>query len=650
MFPTIAEYNQVIKTHGTDAFRSLHGLSFVPSRTLPVKIYSYGSGAYAVVFKAKAQSKEYAIRCFISADNETLDRYRSISNYLEGINESWCTEIEILEDEIDVHGRYYPVVKMEWVNGQLLNKYISDNLHNDTILTKLQEQIVKVSDSLEKHSIGHGDIQCGNVLVTKDSSGNPVIKLIDYDGLYIPEFANKTNLEHGRSEFQHPKRTQAYYNEKIDRFSFWVILCALEALKYDKSLWLEVMQGGYNTLDNLLFTGEDFKNFRNSKLVQRLYNLNKPALSFYLNSLEYFCKSPVSSVDKPILYSIEQSIAPKNVNKTETLAEANPEASQGDRLSSRFIEILSSPAGATVLKSTLQKIGETPLKIDKEQYLGKTLIISYGSQVKQRTITDSLRRIDINFSKEQPISPVRNKYKSETQPASHINSPTYVHISSSPKTNITPTVRKKDYTSTIIWSLLAVIIFGTIAVADFKSDTNEEIAYETEETTVEETVVDTTAVEVDTTDTNAISFLDYTKTLGEIYQSPSSSSYLDDNGHSATQAMLQFFWALSNNDCDAVWLKTFIQEWEDKGKDDFCDYYNFGGINDAYIEKANSIQQTESQGVFRVNYSTIHPYSGMKCYQQDIKLEKINFTDGTTTWMITEMKNIVTPYSCEYVD
>ena len=92
--------------------------------------------------------------------------------------------------------------------------------------------------------------------------------------MYIPEFNNKINLERGRAEFQHPNREYIKFDEKIDRFSFWVILCALEALKFNKEFWKESTQGGYNSLDNLLFTSADFKNFSTSKLVNNLYSLN----------------------------------------------------------------------------------------------------------------------------------------------------------------------------------------------------------------------------------------------------------------------------------------------------------------------------------------------------------------------------------------
>ena len=80
------------------------------------------------------------------------------------------------------------------------------------------------------------------------------------------------------------------------------MLTALEALKYDKALWKEVMQGGFNTLDNMLFRAEDFKNTGNSRLFARLYSLNQPVLNYYLNNLRSFSDGGIHAITPPVLY------------------------------------------------------------------------------------------------------------------------------------------------------------------------------------------------------------------------------------------------------------------------------------------------------------------------------------------------------------
>ena len=138
MFPTIAQYNQTIQRSGSNAFTILRGLNFIPSRNDPVRIFNFGAGSFAVIFKAKDAYDTYAVRCFLSVVPETIERYKKISNYLKNINASWLTGIRLLENEINVNGRFYPVLRMDWVDGKLLNDYVGGILHYNQLLTYLQ--------------------------------------------------------------------------------------------------------------------------------------------------------------------------------------------------------------------------------------------------------------------------------------------------------------------------------------------------------------------------------------------------------------------------------------------------------------------------------------------------------------------------------
>jgi len=240
MFPTLSEYNKTIQVQGANAFRTLNNIFFIPARTTPIKIYSFGSGSFAVVFKALENNKEIAIRCFIGTDINYIERYRKIDNYLKKIEESWKSNVEFIDNEILVGDKYFPVLKMDWVDGLLLEKYIDLNLYNNEILLKLQKQLVKTSRSLEKNKISHGDIQEGNIII-QETNGSPKVKLIDYDGMYIPDFQGEKQIERGRSEYQHPDRASFKFDEKIDRFSFWVILCA-NTLERNYARWFQYFE------------------------------------------------------------------------------------------------------------------------------------------------------------------------------------------------------------------------------------------------------------------------------------------------------------------------------------------------------------------------------------------------------------------------
>ncbi len=229
-YPTIGEYNQAIKAKGGNAFSSLGGITILPSRTLPIAVYLFGSGAYAAVFKGNYYGQTLALRCFLSAENETIKRAKIICDYLRNLNEPWLVKSEFLENEICVNRSYFPVMKMDWIDGKLINQFVTAYLDDNRVLSELQRKLIHISQSLEENRIGHGDIQCGNIIIKGDSQ-NFEVKLIDYDGMYVPQLLGKDSIEKGRSEFQRPGRTLSHFDHEMDRFSFWVIITALEALR-----------------------------------------------------------------------------------------------------------------------------------------------------------------------------------------------------------------------------------------------------------------------------------------------------------------------------------------------------------------------------------------------------------------------------------
>lgn len=394
-YPSIGEYNQVIQKRGGSSFRTLSGINLIPSRTTPIKVYLFGSGAFAAVFKGSINGSTYAIRCFLSAENETIERYIRICNYVSQLNSTWKTECEFIDNEITVNGRNYPVLKMEWINGVLINEFVSQNLSNNNVLSELQNKLVSISEDLEKNKVGHGDLQCGNIVISGYSS-NFQVKLIDYDGMYVPELSFKKSIEKGRSEFQHPKRTLNNFNPEMDRFSFWVMLTALEALKIDKTLWREVMQGGFNTLDNFLFTIQDFLNPNQSALFNRLYKLNSSSLNFYLETLKWLCNSEYSVIPPPALYG-NSSKSSKSIPSEHQ--KYTPNGQSIDRaVSTNKYKIITTNGTASVLTSTFQRLGSTPLELDKQTYEGKLILVSNGKETKRITLNSHQNLIEIEFN------------------------------------------------------------------------------------------------------------------------------------------------------------------------------------------------------------------------------------------------------------
>ena len=86
--------------------------------------------------------------------------------------------------------------------------------------------LLKLSNSLERHKIGHGDIQPGNIIVS-NKGGKLELKIIDYDNMYVPGVKHLSSNELGLPNFQHPARSEHDFIPEIDRFSHITIYLRL---------------------------------------------------------------------------------------------------------------------------------------------------------------------------------------------------------------------------------------------------------------------------------------------------------------------------------------------------------------------------------------------------------------------------------------
>jgi hypothetical protein len=398
-FPNISEYNKSILEHNGFSFRTLRGLNFVPSRSHPIKIYTFGSGSFAVTFRASDGNKDFAIRCFIVPNYEIINRYSSIVTYLNQVNESWKVDTEYYNDEILVNNSYFPIIKMDWVSGLQLNEFIGRHLSNNKLLTTVQSKLVELSQSLERSKVGHGDLQSSNLIVW-ESNEDITLKLIDYDGMYVPAFRGRTIL---KSIFLHPNFDKIEFNERIDRFSIWLLLTAIEALKYDKALWNSPLENGFNNGDNILFEPGMLADFPSSGLYKRLRNLNIRSLNLYLDKLTTYSNLSFdpNNVDKPEIFKSENIFEHPPTKPTSLIS--SPVIIIPPPISTpKSITINSNPEGLPVLieNNVHSQIGLTPLNYSYDQLKNKTIYIKHGKESKQFTFNNYPNDINIVFDVE----------------------------------------------------------------------------------------------------------------------------------------------------------------------------------------------------------------------------------------------------------
>ncbi|MFI8399770.1 hypothetical protein ACIGG5_06000 [Streptomyces sp. NPDC085463] len=235
------------------------------------------SGNFASVFSITAPGgQRYALKCF-TRDSSTLEaRYQAISKQLFGLkhtklSQPWPVSLEYLPRGVLVAGQWYPALKMAWVGGTNLITWIDRNIRNTAAVLGIAERFAALTADLEKIGIAHGDLQHGNLLVAADGT----LRLVDYDGMYVPAFKGQGATESGHRNYQSPKRTSSDFGPAMDRFSSWVIYLALVAIATDPSIWdqLHDDEGEF-----LILKEDDFREPQSSMAWSLLLTHPDPAL------------------------------------------------------------------------------------------------------------------------------------------------------------------------------------------------------------------------------------------------------------------------------------------------------------------------------------------------------------------------------------
>lgn len=255
------------------------------------------SGSFAIVFRFDANGSSHAVRCFTRPQAELLHRYRCIEEHLSRVDLPYFSRFELIPEGILVKDAWRPVLVMDWAPGDKFDAYIGSHRKNPTALRKLAGDIVTMARELESSGIAHGDLQHGNIFV-----GPEGIRLVDYDGMFVPSLREKGATEVGLPDYQHPRRNRSFYNARLDRFSVLVICTALMAIAADPEL-------GDDVEDGLLFTQHDLGDPSASGLFRSLTTHADRAVREYARLLVKACGCEPDEVAPPPLPSEVDAVA-----------------------------------------------------------------------------------------------------------------------------------------------------------------------------------------------------------------------------------------------------------------------------------------------------------------------------------------------------
>jgi HEAT repeat protein len=336
-WPTSQDYNEAIQdprvSLGDPELRS--GQAVVNSLGIPMP----RTGNFADVYEFRCPNGNvWALKCFTKEIPGLRERYSEISKHLAQANLPFMVDFQYLERGIRVHGKWYPLLKMRWVNGFLLNQFVRDNLDKKHLLEGLRYIWLRMALRLREARTAHADLQHGNVILIPGSkAGSVAVKLIDYDGMCVPALERKPSGESGHPAYQHPRRgPEKIYSFEVDRFPLLAGYCALRALEVvGRPLWER-----YDTGDNLLFLEKDFRHPGQSKLVKELWQVPDAMLHDLVGYVVLASQGPLAQT--PLLDQVvdQEQVAPLSASRENQLtAMLGP----GATVSRRAIPVAAAP-------------------------------------------------------------------------------------------------------------------------------------------------------------------------------------------------------------------------------------------------------------------------------------------------------------------
>ena len=194
IWPTMTDYQEAVQAPRScfDDGELKQGMPVMNKLGLPRPI----CGQFASVYELEHAGSRWAIKCFLRNIPDLHSRYAKIAKHLGTVELPYFCTFDYHQKGIRVGGNFYPIVKMEWVEGLALNSYVENNLNDRGALEALEVNWLQLLEDLHAVKVAHADLQHGNVLVADDGS----LGLIDYDGMWVPRLKGETSHETGHPD------------------------------------------------------------------------------------------------------------------------------------------------------------------------------------------------------------------------------------------------------------------------------------------------------------------------------------------------------------------------------------------------------------------------------------------------------------------
>ena len=266
-YPNLSEYVKAIANAGDNLAELKHLVPVPDEHGEPYR----SSGAFAVVFKMKdpKTGQFYALKCFTEEQEGRAEAYRKIGAELEGMRSGYFTSMRYYETELFVDSSVsseseFPVLLMEWVEGQTMENYIAKYYQDSYKMGLLCHLFCKMASWLRSQPFAHGDIKPDNIIVGEKGE----LTLIDYDGMFVPSMAGQSSPTLGTQDFRHPLRKAEDFDATIDDFALASIALSLKAITLDPDLL-----NRFGAPDRLLFSANDYLDLSASNALSAVRQL-----------------------------------------------------------------------------------------------------------------------------------------------------------------------------------------------------------------------------------------------------------------------------------------------------------------------------------------------------------------------------------------
>lgn len=243
-------------------------------------------GGFGAVFEyTTPDGKRWAVKCFHKKTPGLRRRYRGISAHLSRNDLPFLVKFSWHEKGLRIGDQLLPIVLMPWVEGVCLHKFLEEHNGSPEVCDALLTIWLRLVAQLRASGTAHGDLQHHNILLVPEGPMRYSVKLVDLDGMWLPDLADLPSVETGHRAYQHPYRAREPYHRYLDRFPALVIALTLAALREDgPNLWAK-----FHINRNLIFRALDYIRPNQSRLLAYLRGNPKPEISAMAEALATAC-------------------------------------------------------------------------------------------------------------------------------------------------------------------------------------------------------------------------------------------------------------------------------------------------------------------------------------------------------------------------